>query len=165
MFLKVLCTKSNNIEEFNRIAKVRGQLSMRHNFFDRQCFEEIMMQEALTPVDYNTRLSDAYNYFIENVKVEDFDLFKILDNIVFVGIDLLSGENEQVIFDTINSLGVGLTTGELLKNYIFTENTIDKYNSIWKPVFENDEDTINYWNDKTTLGRLQRINLETFLNN
>ncbi|MDE6236604.1 MAG: HNH endonuclease family protein, partial [Muribaculaceae bacterium] len=37
------------------------------------------------------------------------------------------------------------------------------YNSIWKPVFEADEDTINYWNTKTTLGRLQRINLETFL--
>lgn len=163
LFLKVLCTKTNKLEEFTRISKVRGQLSLLHNCFDRPCFEEIIHQETLSPANYNTRLSNAYNYFLENVNTSDFDLYKILDNIVFVGIDLLTNENEQVIFDTINSLGVSLTTGELLKNYIFSEETIDKYNSIWKPVFELDEETINYWNDKTTLGRLQRVNLETFL--
>lgn len=163
LFLKVLCTRNNQLEEFTRISKVRGQLSLLHNCFDRPCFEEIIHQENLCPVNFDTRLSNAYNYFLENVNTSDFDLFKILDNIVFVGIDLLPNENEQIIFDTINSLGVSLTTGELLKNYIFSEETFDKYNSIWKPVFEADEDTIKYWNDKTTLGRLQRINLETFL--
>lgn len=163
LFLKILCTKTNRIDEFNRIAKVRGHLSMRHNFFDRDCFEEIILQNELATVNYNTRLAEAYKFFLEKINPSEFDLYKILDHIVFVGIDLLPNEKEQVIFDTINSLGVGLTTGELLKNHIFSEATIDKYKTIWEPVFENDEDTINYWNNKTTLGRLQRINLETFL--
>lgn len=163
LFLKILCVKSDQIGEFNRIAIVRGKLSILHNFFDRDCFEEIMKQDDLQQVHYKTRLADAYNFFLEKVDVEKFDLFNILDNILFVAIDLQQDENEQVIFDTINSLGVNLTTGELLKNFVFSEQTIDKYNEIWKPVFEKDEDTINYWNQKTTLGRLQRINLETFL--
>lgn len=163
LFLKILCNKSNQLGEFNRIAIVRGKLSILHNFFDRDCFEKIMKQDELQPVHYKTRLADAYNFFLEKVDVEKFDLFNILDNILFVAIDLQQEENEQVIFDTINSLGVNLTTGELLKNFVFSEQTIDKYNEIWRPVFEKDEETINYWNQKTTLGRLQRINLETFL--
>lgn len=163
LFLKILCNRCDQLGEFNRIAIVRGKLSILHNFFDRDCFEEIMKQDDLQPVHYKTRLADAYNFFLEKVDGERFDLFNILDNILFVAIDLQQDENEQVIFDTINSLGVNLTTGELLKNFVFSEQTIDKYNEIWRPVFEKDEDTINYWNQKTTLGRLQRINLETFL--
>lgn len=163
LFLKILCNRCNQLGEFNRIAIVRGKLSILHNFFDRDCFEEIMKQDDLQPVHYKTRLADAYNFFLEKVDGKKFDLFNILDNILFVAIDLQQDENEQVIFDTINSLGVNLTTGELLKNFVFSEQTIDKYNEIWRPVFEKDEDTINYWNQKTTLGRLQRINLETFL--
>ena len=163
LFLKILCIRSKSPIEFDRLSNVRGNLSVRHNFMDRECFEEIMCQSNLTKVDYNSRLAEAYNFFFENVDTESYDLFNILDNIIFVGIDLLPQENEQVIFDTINSLGVSLTTGELLKNYLFSASTIDKYNSIWKPVFENDEETIEYWNKENTLGRLKRINLETFL--
>lgn len=163
LFLKILCVKSNAQREFERVANVRGQLSVRHNFMDRECFEQIMNQDELRHVNYNSRLSNAYNYFLEKVDSENYNLFNILDNIIFVGIDLLPHEKEQVIFDTINSLGVSLTTGELLKNHIFSASTIDSYNTIWKPVFEEDEDVIGYWNKENTLGRLKRINLETFL--
>lgn len=37
-----------------------------------------------------------------------------------MGIDVEQNEDEQQIFDTINSLGVRLTTAELLKNYLFS---------------------------------------------
>lgn len=44
----------------------------------------------------------------------------IMTNTQFVKIDLDEDEDEQQIFDTINSLGVNLTTAELLKNYFFS---------------------------------------------
>jgi uncharacterized protein with ParB-like and HNH nuclease domain len=164
LFLKVLSMRSDKTDEFKRIARIReNNISIRHNFFDCKCFEEIVNQSYLAPVDYDSRLAKAYSYFLGHIDKDRYNLYEILDHIVFVGIDLDSDEDEQVIFDTINSLGVSLTTGELLKNYVFSQETIDRYESIWKPVFEADEDTINYWNSVTTLGRLQRLNLETFL--
>ncbi len=53
---------------------------------------------------------------------------------MFVGIDLAHEEDEQQIFDTINSLGVRLTTAELLKTIflvgrrqLITKNSGEKY--------------------------------------
>jgi uncharacterized protein with ParB-like and HNH nuclease domain len=51
---------------------------------------------------------------------------------MFVGIDLSPDEDEQQIFDTINSLGVRLTTAELLKNYFFQREDQSSYNKNWK---------------------------------
>ena len=45
---------------------------------------------------------------------------------------LTSVEDEQQIFDTINSLGVRLTTAQLLKKYFFKHDKIDIYEKYWK---------------------------------
>ena len=43
------------------------------------------------------------------------------------------------IFDTINSLGVKLTTSELLKNYIFNDGESQLlYREFWESIFESD---------------------------
>ena len=60
----------------------------------------------------------------------------IMTNTQFVKIDLDEDEDEQQIFDTINSLGVNLTTSELLKNYFFSRETIQEYEAKWVSVFE-----------------------------
>jgi len=67
---------------------------------------------------------------------------------------LSSDDDEQVIFDTINSLGVKLTTAELLKNHIFQEKQLQElYEQHWEPIFDDDEDMAAFWNkDKTADG-------------
>lgn len=50
------------------------------------------------------------------------DIMAIIMNTQFVRIDLDADEDEQQIFDTINSLGVNLTTSELLKNFFQQRN-------------------------------------------
>jgi uncharacterized protein with ParB-like and HNH nuclease domain len=37
------------------------------------------------------------------------------------------GENAQKIFETINCTGIKLTTGEMLKNYLFDEGDRNAY--------------------------------------
>ena len=67
-----------------------------------------------------------------------FLLFKNSDNIKnnmrFVTITVEEREDEQQIFDAINSLGVKLTTAELLKNYFFNQNNEADFDRYWKPV-------------------------------
>ena len=167
LFLKVLCYKSNKKRRFEQMVfadEEISEFSIKHNMFDRQCFENILKQESLEPIqNANSKLTLAYNYFLENVDADKQNVEKILSHISFVCIDLNSTDDEQVIFDTINSLGVRLTTGELLKNYLFSYDTVEEYRTIWKSVFEADDEAINYWEGDTALGRIMRKNLETFL--
>lgn len=64
---------------------------------------------------------------------------------MFVVIELDPNEDEQQIFDTINSLGVKLTTGELLKNHLFSNINIKDYQTYWFPTFEQNQAIIDYW--------------------
>src|SRR5690606_32221419 len=65
-------------------------------------------------------------------------------------------------FDTINSLGVRLTTAELLKNYFFHRDDVQSYNDNWKNVFERDADTKKFWDRDITAGRSIRENVDLF---
>jgi hypothetical protein len=71
-------------------------------------------------------------------------------------------EDEQQIFDTINSLGVRLTTAELLKNHLFDRGDLGLYNTYWKAVFEKDESTKSYWDRLVTTGRIRRTLIDLF---
>lgn len=167
LFLKVLCFRTNDewvIRKFDSMFIIgREKYAISHNMFDKDVFDTILKQKELKPLESQSLLAKAYNYFLERVSPDKFNLETILAHISFVGIDLNNEDDEQVIFDTINSIGVTLTTGELLKNYLFTQDSIDKYKAKWKPIFESDEDTLKYWDAPTTQGRLIRKNLETFL--
>ncbi|MDR3335972.1 MAG: DUF262 domain-containing protein [Treponema sp.] len=59
----------------------------------------------------------AYIHFKENLSPDKIDPKRLQSNLMFVVVDLGIEDDEQKIFDTINSLGVKLTTAELLKNY------------------------------------------------
>lgn len=114
-------------------------------------------------------LIGAYNYFYERVQgFSDEEIYEflqvILEKVPVISMLLSSDDDEQVIFDTINSLGVRLTTAELLKNYIFKEKRIqDLYTVLWEPVFDPDEETVRFWNKEKTAGRIFRTNIEILL--
>ncbi|MBD5419703.1 MAG: DUF262 domain-containing protein [Bacteroides sp.] len=165
LFLKVLCFKTGKRRKFeNMFILDDDKFAIVHNMFDKVIFDEIIAQENLAYVNSESRLAQAYQFFLDNLDVEKFNLDTILAHISFVGIDLNNEDDEQVIFDTINSIGVTLTTGELLKNYLFSQDSIHIYLSKWKPVFEADEETLKYWDSNVTQVRKIRKNLETFLN-
>lgn len=164
LFLKVLCFRIGRIRKFESMfIPDEDKYAIRHNMFDKDVFDLIVNQQELAPIGGNSRIAQAFNFFLENIDPSKLNLDTILAHVSFVGIDLNNEDDEQVIFDTINSIGVTLTTGELLKNYLFSQDSINKYNAKWKPIFEADEETLNYWDAGTTQGRLIRKNLETFL--
>lgn len=121
----------------------------------------------------------CYKYFYESLKTKSEDerkwIFnKILnvDNKMLVVIDIDEKDDEQAIFDTLNTAGVRLTTAEIIKNALFQKviqvyadknDAIGLYNKTWEKTFLCDEDTIKYWDTERLTGRLKRDNIEILL--
>ncbi|MCC3218020.1 DUF262 domain-containing HNH endonuclease family protein [Chryseobacterium sp. X308] len=171
IFMKVLCLLTDSDNDFTETFKKQRdkQIILLHNHNDVTSFNSVVGLKELkefTDISDNDQILKAYKYFFENIQsdhnLEKLNFFDIIDNILFVGIDLNVGEDEQQIFDTINSLGVKLTTAELLKNYFFDRNEIDKYNLFWREVFEKDDDTYTYWDREITAGRIKRTVIDLF---
>lgn len=133
-----------------------------HNHNDIASFKKILDLKELDEMSGDDNITQAYSYFKKHIVAEKFNIDHILARVLFVGIDLDVQEDEQQIFDTINSLGVRLTTAELLKNYFFNRDEIEIYNEYWKELFERDDDTKNYWDRVITTGRLRRTFIDLF---
>ncbi len=171
IFLKVLCLKKGTDIEFRETFKKQRDktIILLHNHNDEKSFNEIVDLSEIKSfenISENDKILGAFKFFSDNINgfdlESDLDYFNILDNVLFVGIDLSPEEDEQQIFDTINSLGVRLTTAELLKNYFFNRNEIEKYDEYWKSVFEQDDETKLYWDKEVTTGRLKRTFIDLF---
>ena len=166
IFLKVLCMKLNQTVMFDYQFRIMGQeIALRHGKNDVVAFEKIMAAKELGILDNpvpQSRIIEAYNYFVENIDESKLDIMAIIMNTQFVQIDLDADEDEQQIFDTINSLGVNLTTSELLKNYFFSRETITDYENRWAAVFEKDDETKTYWDAEIETGRIKRAMIDIF---
>jgi len=97
-----------------------------------------------------------------------------------VNIDLQQGENEQAIFDTVNTAGVRLTCADTIKNVLFqkyidllkcngdndktaNDKAVKLYNEHWDKVFSGTSQDTSYWNKQRQIGRLYRDNIEVLL--
>ena len=172
IFYKVLCLLTNQTMWFDSVFKrIDGTLVIDHNYNTKKDFDLILKLSSLDDLPDEqspSNVINAYNYFKKELKeilsnVSTAEGFKELHNLLtFVVINLDPDEDEQQIFDTINSLGVTLTTGELLKNYFYNKSSVALYEATWKPVFENDSECLAYWNKYYSTGRVKRCNLEVF---
>lgn len=163
IFFKVLCLKTNQNLTFERIFKlIDNDIALLHNHHDVESFNTILNLTEEKDLTGDDNITLAYLYFKKHINPNNLNFKNILSKILFVGIDLDENEDEQQIFDTINSLGVKLTTAELLKNFFFSRDELDTYNSYWKTIFEKDDDTKNYWDREITTGRLKRTFIDLF---
>jgi uncharacterized protein with ParB-like and HNH nuclease domain len=164
IFFKILCHKSGQSHLFDRIFRLMSSndLAVFHNHNDIETFNKVLDLNELVELEETDNIIKAYSYFKKHVDPEKYNIQNILSRILFVGIDLDVNEDEQQIFDTINSLGVRLTTAELLKNYFFNRDELTLYNEFWKNIFEKDDETKNYWDKEITTGRLRRTFIDLF---
>ena len=167
VLLKILSLKEEEstyefLMHFRNKKGKEKEIKFKHSYYDREAFEKVFLLGKLDDLVGDNRIIEAYQYFKANVGLYTLDYDSIVENICLVDIEIEADEDEQQIFETINSVGRKLTTGELLKNYIFIDSAIEKYKEIWVPAFEKDEDTINYWDSIITAGRTKRSNTESF---
>lgn len=163
ILLKVLCLKTGETRKFDRRFRLDDDRPvLAHSFNDVEAYNRVMDLTQIEEIPQNDTITNAYKYFVENLDTTKVDFDTICNKIIFVGIDLNYDENEQQIFDTINSLGVRLTTAELLKNYFFSRDDIKLYEGYWQKTFEKDEETRNYWSREIVTGRIKRTFIDLF---
>lgn len=166
IFLKVYCLKCQDKILFDRMFRLRDDsLSLTHGKNDANAFQLVMSQEEAEIVANTvpeSQIISAYNYFVKNLNPEKLNINIINQKVQFVYIELDENEDEQQVFDTINSLGVRLTTSELLKNYFFQRNNVDEYESSWVSIFEKDDETRLYWEQELETGRMKRSLIDIF---
>jgi len=150
-------------------TRAQQHIRIIHNRIDKPYFENIMFNNNKVLKSNKHKILEAYEYFykkVQDLNDEDRDkLLKIiLNKVSLISMLISADDDEQEIFDTINSLGVKLTTAELLKNYIFKEEELQElYASHWQDIYEIDEERIDFWNKDKTSGRISRTNVEILL--
>ena len=167
IFLKVLCLKINQPTVFDAQYRliVSKKLALQHGKNDREAFEAAMNATVLGPITgpkSSSLVIQAYNYFMQHIDPAKLDYMTVISNAQFVRIDLGPNDDAQQIFDSLNSLGINLTTSELLKNYFFSQNNLTAYQSIWEVAFELNDAVKAYWDTEIETGSLRRPLIDIF---
>jgi uncharacterized protein with ParB-like and HNH nuclease domain len=162
----------DRISEHLRFQDARGTPYPRlvHSRYDKPYYDAVIERDGLDSLPAGDhRILKAYAFFRDKLSGftdDGLDLLRrvILERVPAISMILASDDDEQEIFDTINALGVRLTTGELLKNHIFKDKDAqDLFPKYWQDVFEDTEDRVNFWNSEKTAGRIIRTNIEVLL--
>ena len=163
ILLKVLCLKTSKMNLFDKRFRLDDDSAvLKHNHNDLEAYTYVMDLTTEEIIQKKDNVSRAYEYFRKNVDPNRISFEAITNKMLFVVIDLSPEEDEQQIFDAINSLGVKLTTAELLKNFFFKRDDLQAYEVYWKDIFEKDEETKTYWDREITAGRFRRSFIDLF---
>lgn len=179
LFMKSLFLTLNRNDLFNKSfmqTSLTGEIKpiLITNYNNQQVYNKIINLEILSydKVEENSRMADAFAYFSNRIKearnptdgtsaIAPEKFYQaVMDYVRLVCIEVQSGENAQKIFETINCTGIKLTTGEMLKNFLFDETKVEEYERTWKQVFENKNN--DYWERELTNGRLSGSHIENF---
>ena len=179
------CTQSLNSFLFykERATDKKAFIKIEHSKVDKANYSKVIENDiAPSIIDKEKEPSNilrCYRYFTdalsttpEDDRIELFNKLCDKDNHILVVIDLAENDDEQAIFDTINSAGVRLSGADIVKNALF-QRAIDVYGNQedvevlykenWEAIFSGDEQTITYWDTPRQTGRLMRDNIEILL--
>ncbi|WP_291952838.1 DUF262 domain-containing protein, partial [Campylobacter sp.] len=149
---------------------------INHSRLDKEKYEKILKDENINNQEENG-IFGCYNYFSEKIKNEfnNINLFEfikyIIDSKLWVVVCLNANEDEQKIFDSINSTGLRLSSTDIIKNALFDkiikisdENKANKYyEEYWDNVFDNKKEEQEFWNEEIETGRVKRSKSEILL--
>lgn len=156
------------------------ELRIEHSHVDAESYCKVINNSLkLNEINEKSHLIlRRYKYFYEKInELSNDDVLKLInrllnpDNKMLVVIDLEQSDDEQAIFDALNTAGVMLTIAEIVKNSIFKkaielkdkDYAIDLYEKTWKKTFLGDVEALKYWETERSTGRLKRDNIEILL--
>lgn len=148
---------------------------------DKQDFDAVMLGDAEKIEEQKGKITEAYKYFVKNFQGNNYEKNiemgeRILtNNKFFITIILDVNDDEQKIFDSVNSLGKDLTNADIIKNYLYqrmkdevandpimVNKILEHHQQYWVKCFYSDEKRA-FWEAKKSYGRIQMNNLEAFL--
>ena len=158
-------------------------VKIEHSKVDKKYYQQVIKNEIcadeIDTETCNSNILKCFKFFTDRLKSVTLDARKKLfsdllnpNKNILVVIDLTEDDDEQTIFDTINSAGVRLSSADIVKNGLFQrafdlygnqEEVEILYKGYWEAVFSNDEQSITFWDTARATGRLWRDNIEILL--
>ena len=108
---------------------------------DMEILKKIINKTKMSQDDEQSQLYINFVFFKQEIVKNEFtfnQLLKALKNLTVVIIDLDIDDKPQLIFESINSTGLDLSEGDLIKNYILMglnpEEQKNIYDKFWKEI-------------------------------
>ncbi|HMS31940.1 MAG TPA: DUF262 domain-containing HNH endonuclease family protein [Candidatus Saccharibacteria bacterium] len=99
------------------------RIRLKPNKQDKEYFENLFENE--NPENASSNIVSNFNFFYEKIKsgaISPREVFESFRKLKIVLIDLVRGQDDpQLIFESLNSTGVDLTAGDLIRNYILMD--------------------------------------------
>ena len=118
-------------------AEKNRRIRLKPNKQDKEYFESLFDNENIKGP--NSNIESNYRFFYDNIKTEVLSPKEIFESFRKLKIVLISLDREQddpqLIFESLNSTGVGLTSGDLIRNHILMDLKPDEQEKLYK----------NYW--------------------
>ncbi len=118
----------------NKYEEGEKKIRLKPNKQDKKFFENLF--ENPDELGVNSNIINNYNFFLDKISSnsltprEVFDSFRKLK---IVWIILERGQDDpQLIFESLNSTGVDLTAGDLIRNYILMDLNQSKQEKLYK---------------------------------
>ena len=164
-----------NYDNGNDIAETP---KIRHSRLDKEYFENVVTGKCITMIDdineESHKIYRCYKYFKQKlsnatdtqINIISRKLFNSTSHILVV-INLGPDENEQAIFDTINSAGEKLNAADIIKNALYQKingSSIDAeqhYREHWFETFDKKE-VNEQWQEKKGSGANQKSYIDIF---
>ncbi|MBC7525638.1 MAG: DUF262 domain-containing protein [Flavobacterium sp.] len=157
IFLIALRDLENDVENKNRITRnyltnddstFQDKIKLKQVTKDWQAYRALVLEEEVKP----GIIKNAYQLFLKliidkkalnaSIELKHYILAIQKMNVAIIFLDErpFKGEDPQIIFETLNSLGKPLTLSDLVRNYVLLNlNSIkqsDIYEKIWHPKIE-----------------------------
>lgn len=186
ILIKVLCNflkeqEKNYFKDYLFENFTVDKPKINHSKLDKEKYEKVLKDKEILKdqknLEYKDGIFGCFNYFNKEIKdnFNNIDLFEftkyIIESKLWVIVCLNANEDEQKIFDSINSTGQKLSSTDIIKNALFDkiikitneDKAIQYYEKYWDNIFEKDEKEQEFWNEEIESGRIKRSKSEIFL--
>ena len=150
---------------------------------DKLSYEKVMDENLDVSLlkQGESKITDCYLFFKDYLEhLDKVEMKELTDKLIttskyVIAITLDENDDEQEIFDTVNSLGKRLTNSDIVKNYLFQKlktfagtnealinRVLAHYSKYWEKIFIDGERR-DFWDERISLGRITTTNLDAFL--
>ena len=109
----------------NRYSSEDKKIRLKPNKHDKECFEKLFDNRGENVESVDSNIVNNYNFFQDKIKSENISpekIFELFKKLKMVLIHLDRGKDDpQLIFESLNSTGIGLTAGDLIRNYMLMD--------------------------------------------
>ena len=141
---KSLKEEINELYLIDKFAKEEKRIKLKPVKADNQAFLKLYNND---PEDYilSSNITKNYFYFLNKIKENEIsidDLFEAIKRLMIVDIRLnIRDDDPQLIFESLNATGLGLTQADLVRNFILMGKPKDiqekYYEAYWNPIEKN----------------------------